>query len=305
MITKEHTIGFVGLGRMGMAMVERLHEAGWSVLAYDRNEAARKEAEMKGVKTAESIEAMCAALPARRVVWLMITSSAVDAVLAEVIPHLSAEDVVIDGGNSFYKDSLRRFEELTTKGLEFVDVGTSGGITGARHGASVMIGGTDPMFAFLEPLFKVLATEGGYAHVGGPGGGHFVKMVHNGIEYGMMGALAEGHALLEEQQSMLDLRIKEVLKPYSRESIIASKLMNWLRDAYETDQVSHIEGVVPRGETEHEMEHVVTLGDMPILSAALGQRRKTRDMSSRVGVLIAAMRNQFGGHAVVKGDDKK
>jgi 6-phosphogluconate dehydrogenase len=295
-------IGFVGLGRMGLNMATHLVEEGYKVVGYNRSQDTLTEATKAGVEVVSSLKEMIAALPTSRVVWLMVPSSAVDEVLTELIPLLNAGDTVIDGGNSFYQDSLRRHEELKKKEISFLDVGTSGGMTGARHGASIMIGGPVEVFLKHEHIFKALAAKDGYARVGNEGAGHFVKMIHNGIEYGMMGAIAEGMTVLHENEAKFGIDLSEVLKPYEHESIITSKLVSWLKKAYEEGQIDSIAGVVPRGETEEEMEHITTLGDVKVLKAALLQRKLTREKESYLGKLVAAMRNQFGGHKVV---DKK
>jgi 6-phosphogluconate dehydrogenase len=292
--------GFVGLGRMGLSMALLATEKGYEVVAYNRSEEPRKEAEKLGLKTATSLQEMVLQLQSPRVVWLMVSSSAVDAVLAELTPLLQSGDTIIDGGNSFYQDSLRRHKELAEKSFDFLDCGTSGGTSGARHGASIMVGGSPEVFAVHEHLFKALATEDGYARVGGQGAGHFVKMIHNGIEYGMMGALAEGFSILHDHEEKMGIDIHEVLKPYTHESIIDGKLAHWLSDAYREGQIDAIKGEVPKGETEVEMEHITTLGETKVLEAALLQRKQTRENASYLGKLVAAMRNQFGGHKVIE-----
>lgn len=293
------TIGLIGLGRMGLNMATNLVEKGFTVVGLDDSANAQSAATEAGVQMVSDIASLVQQLPSPRVVWLMVPSRFVDDVLLALTPVLIEGDIIIDGGNSFYKDSLRRHSELRGQGFHFLDVGTSGGMSGARHGAAIMVGGEQAVFDEVEPFVAALATKDGYARVGGPGAGHFVKMVHNGIEYGMMGAIAEGMGVLESHSSTLDIDIAEVLKPYEHESIIASKLVTWLRIAYEQGQVAAISGEVPRGETESEMEHITTIGDVPVLEAALEQRRQTRTTPSYVGKLIAAMRNQFGGHAVI------
>ncbi len=295
-------LGFVGLGRMGLNMATHLVEEGYRVVGYNRSEDTLVEAKKAGVEVAHSLEELVSALPIPRVVWLMVPSSAVDDVLTQLVPLLSPEDTVIDGGNSFYKDSIRRHSELKNKEIHFLDVGTSGGMTGARHGASIMIGGPTDVFLNHEHIFKALAAKDGYARVGKEGAGHFVKMIHNGIEYGMMGAIAEGMTVLHAHEDKFDINLSEVLKPYEHESIITSKLVSWLKKAYEEGQIDNIAGVVPRGETEEEMEHINTIGDVKVLEAALLQRKLTREKESYLGKLVSAMRNQFGGHKVV---DKK
>lgn len=292
-------IGIIGLGRMGQNMAFRLVDQQFRVVGYNRSEGPRREAAAYGVEVVSEISALILALPAPRTVWLMVPSGVVDQVLEEVVPLLESGDTLIDGGNSFYKDSLRRHAAIKEKELYFFDVGTSGGMEGARHGASLMIGGAAEDFNRHEALFRALATKDGYARVGGPGAGHFVKMVHNGIEYGMMGAIAEGMTILHEHEATFDLSLPEILKPYEHESIITSKLVTWLRQAYETGQIEAIAGEVPKGETEAEMEHITTLGEVKVLEAALEQRRASRLKPSYLGKLVAAMRNQFGGHAVL------
>jgi len=234
-----------------------------------------------------------------KVIWIMVPSKFVDAVIDELLPYLNPGDTLIDGGNSFYQDSLRRHEMFQEKGLKFLDVGTSGGMQGARHGASIMVGGDKKIFLKHEHIFAALATVNGYARVGDAGAGHFVKMIHNGIEYGMMGAIAEGMTILHEHEDQFGIDLKEVFKPYEHESIISSKLVSWLKTAYEEGQIELIKGEVPMGETEFEMEHITTLGDVKVLEAALAQRKQTREQESYLGKLVAAMRNQFGGHKVI------
>jgi len=297
---KEKEIGFIGLGRMGFNMIAHLLEKGYRVVGVDPIEEARKRAKEAGAEVVSHYKEMADALSSPRVVWLMVPSKLVDAVLEEVVPLLNEGDTVIDGGNSFYQDSLRRHKALREKGLNFLDCGTSGGMEGARNGASIMVGGREEVFSRHEHIFKDLAAENGYALVGKEGAGHFVKMIHNGIEYGMMGAIAEGMTILHERESEFGIDLKNVLKPYEHQSIITSKLVTWLRKAYDEGQIDAIKGEVPRGETEDEMEHITTLGDVKVLEAALAQRKETRSHPSYIGKLVAAMRNQFGGHKVVQ-----
>lgn len=295
-------IGFVGMGRMGLNMATHLVEGGYRVIGYNRSEEPRAKAQTVGIEVASSLFEVVQKLSAPRVIWLMVTSRAVDVVLAELTPLLDVGDTIIDGGNSFYKDSIRRHAELSVQGIHFLDCGTSGGMTGARHGASIMVGGHADVFATHEDIFKTLSAPDGYARVGNEGAGHFVKMIHNGIEYGMMGAIAEGITVLHEHEAKFGINLREVFKPYEHESIITSKLVSWLVEAYNEGQIDVIEGIVPKGETEEEMEHLTTLGNVKVLETALAQRKVTRETPSYLGKLIAAMRNQFGGHKVI---DKK
>ena len=300
----EKTIGFVGLGRMGQAMCARLVEAGYRVHATDVDSAARDAAAQHGVCVYEDVAGLIAQLPSPATVWLMVPSQYVETVLTEIVAHLPEGGTIIDGGNSPYQDSQRRYHELKDRGIDWLDCGTSGGIEGARHGASLMVGGEIEVFAAHEHLFNTLAVPDGYARVGGPGAGHFVKAVHNGIEYGMMGALAEGLALLDEYQSQFDLSVEQVLRPYEHGSIITSRLMSWLAEGYREGLPEQIAGEVPMGETETKMEHLTTLGTMPILQAAIQQRRTTRETPSRAGAYLSTMRNKFGGHAMIPSVDE-
>lgn len=295
----EKEIGFVGLGRMGLNMVTLLVEKEYRVIGIDPSEEVQKLAMEAGVEVVAEYTAMVDALSCPRVVWLMVPSKFVDEVLEKLIPLLNAGDTVIDGGNSFYKNSLERHRALAEKEINFLDCGTSGGMEGARQGASIMVGGKQEVFDTHEHIFKALASENGYARVGNEGAGHFVKMVHNGIEYGMMGAIAEGVTVLHEHETEFGIDLKEVFKPYEHESIITSKLVSWLREAYDEGQIDAIKGEVPQGETEFEMEHITTIGDVQVLQAALAQRKQTREQESYIGKLVAAMRNQFGGHTVI------
>ena len=297
MMKKE--LGFVGLGRMGLAMTTRLVEQGYTVVGYDPTVSAQAAAAAVGVKVTPDISTLTATLGDAKVIWLMVPSSLVDTVLAELLPLLNSGDTVIDGGNSFYKDSVRRHDTLAEQGIVSLDVGTSGGVTGARHGASLMVGGSPEAFTAVEPLLRDLATRGGYARVGTAGAGHFVKMIHNGIEYGMMGAIAEGVAVLHDHKAQFGIDLPEVFKPYEHESIISSKLVSWLSEAFKQGQIENIKGEVPVGETEFEMEHITTLGEVLVLKAALAQRKQSREQASYLGKLVAAMRNQFGGHKVI------
>ncbi|MEK7638840.1 MAG: NADP-dependent phosphogluconate dehydrogenase [Patescibacteria group bacterium] len=292
---------FIGLGRMGAAMTAHLVEQGFTIHGSDVNEAARTAAAKEGVHVHASIEEAIAAMPGKKIIWIMVPSKFVDDVLGEVFAHTTAGDIVIDGGNTFYKDTLRRAALAASKNISYVDCGTSGGMEGARHGAALMVGGKKEDVAAVEHIFKALATAGGYGHVGAVGAGHFVKMVHNGIEYGMMGAIAEGLNAIKQHATEFEIDELCVLDPYEHESIITSKLVSWTADALKIPgYIDSISGEVPRGETESEMEHLTTIAPMKILETALEQRKAERTNPSYIGQLISAMRNQFGGHQVIK-----
>lgn len=302
MTSAEHkTLAFIGLGRMGAAMTTHLVEEGYTVYGHDVSEKAREAAEREGVQVCRSLKKCIEVLPAPKIVWIMVPSGHVEDVLKKIRPLLSKDDCIIDGGNSFFKDSVLRDSELQRYGIDFLDCGTSGGVEGARYGASLMVGGEPEVVQKHEHIFRTLAHENGYGHVGGPGAGHFVKMVHNGIEYGMMGAIAEGINVLHEHKEGLHLSITEAIKAYEHGSIIESSLMSWLADAYEDERkLNTIAGKVPKGETEMEMEYLIDHNEVRVLNAALTQRKLTRVEPSFIGTLIAAMRNEFGEHSVVK-----
>ena len=297
-------IAFIGLGRMGAAMAARLAEQDYEVHGYDENKDARDNTAKAGVHVHETLKETINALTEPRLVWMMVPSKYVDDVLAELQPLLSADDTIVDGGNSFFKDTVNRHHNLVANQIHYIDCGTSGGVEGARNGASLMVGGTKSTVMRFEHVFMDLAMEKGYGHVGQTGAGHFVKMVHNGIEYGMMGAIAEGINVLHEHKEGLAIDISHALGPYQHGSIITSNLMDWLADAYKTDgYLEKIAGEVPTGETEMEMEYLINHENVRVLDAAVLQRKLTRLEPSFIGTLISAMRNQFGGHQTIEKSD--
>jgi 6-phosphogluconate dehydrogenase len=294
---------FIGLGRMGAAMTEHLVEKGYAVHGFDVSTEARTNAASFGVSTYESIAAAINHMDGRKVVWMMVPSQFVDDVLIDVHANLSENDIIIEGGNSFFAHTIKRAAAAQENGVHYIDCGTSGGVDGARHGASLMVGGDKDVVGEIEHIFNTLAITDGYGHVGKSGAGHFVKMAHNGIEYGMMGAIAEGVNFIESEQADLGIDVETALKPYKNGSIISSSLMGWLADSYASkDYLEQIAGEVPKGETEMEMEYIIKQSKTPVLSAALEQRKSTRGNPSRIGTLISAMRNQFGGHKTIKKD---
>jgi len=297
-------IGFVGLGRMGMNMVLNLLEQGHEVVAWNRSYEKVMEVTAKGAEGAETIQDMISMLPERKIVWLMVSSgNTVDEMISEILPELKKGDIIIDGGNSYFKDSQRRYKEITPSGIHYLDCGTSGGMEGARNGACMMVGGEEVVFEEIEELFKVMCVEKGYGYMGKSGAGHFVKMVHNGIEYGMMGAIAEGLQAVDEYKDEFGTDLSDAIKVYSHGSIISSRLVSWLENAWNEDRyLESISGEVPKGETEEEMRNLEGLSNMKILHEAIEMRVKTRDEPSLAGKMIAAMRNQFGGHKVNKAE---
>jgi 6-phosphogluconate dehydrogenase len=297
-------IGFVGLGKMGRNMAEHLAEQGWRVAAYDRSAAATAAAAERGITAAGNMRGLVSHLSAPRLVWLMIPAGrAVDEALfgaGGLASLLSRGDTVIDGGNSFYGDTMKRAKKLAARGIRFLDVGVSGGPEGARHGAALMIGGDGEDFARWEHLFRDLAGGRDYVHTGKSGAGHFAKMVHNGIEYGMMQSLAEGFAILKKAPFGFDL--KKIAEAYNNGSVIESRLVGWLARAYEAhgEDLKGITGAVGHsGEGEWTAQTAKKLRvPAPVIADAFDFRVRSKKKPSYTGRILSALRNQFGGHSV-------
>ncbi len=295
-------LGYIGLGKMGLNMTERLLEKGHQVVAFDRDTGAARQAAEKGAQRADAPASMISLLRPPRLVWIMVPHQAVDAVLRELVPLLARGDAVIDGGNSPYKESMRRATELEKGGIEFLDAGVSGGPSGARSGACIMVGGREETFQRFEGLFRDLAAPGAYGYVGRAGAGHFVKMVHNGIEYGMMQALAEGFAVM--RASSFGLGLGKIADLYNHRSVIESRLVGWLRDAYELhgEDLPDISGTVAQsGEGAWTVDAARELGvPAPVIGAALQFRIASERAPGYTGKVLSALRHQFGGHDVGK-----
>jgi 6-phosphogluconate dehydrogenase len=296
-------IGMVGLGKMGANMTARLQRGGHSVVAFDRSAEALRAAAGAGATAADSLPALVAQLAAPRAVWVMVPAGdATEATLEELAGLLAAGDAVIDGGNSNYKDSMRRAATLAARGVHLVDVGTRGGVWGLREGYSLMIGGDAGAVARLRPVFETLAPapDRGWGHVGPSGSGHFVKMIHNGIEYGMMQAYAEGFAILRRKEA-LELDLAQVAEIWRHGSVVRSWLLDLTARALAENPT--MEGIAPyvsdSGEGRWTVAEAVDLDvPAPVITLALLQRLRSRDAESYGDRLLAAMRNQFGGHAV-------
>ncbi len=295
-------LGFVGLGRMGGNMVRRLLAEGHEIVAWARGADSVREAVSEGAIGATSLEDVAEKLSPPRVVWLMIPAGdPVEKSVATLRPLLSSGDVIVDGGNSRFSDSARRAAELEKDGIGFLDAGTSGGVWGSRYGYCLMVGGRSDHFRLVEPAFRTLAPPDGYAHVGAPGAGHFVKMVHNAIEYAMLQGYGEGFEML--QASGYDLDLLRVARLWTHASVVRSWLLELLVLALEDDpKLADIKGYVQdSGEgrwTLHEaIERAVP---MPALADALFARFHSRQPESFSSKVIAALRSQFGGHAVKK-----
>lgn len=330
-------IGMIGLGRMGANMVRRLIKDGHQCVVFDRSTKAVAELARATAVGATSIQDFVMKLPCPRVIWLMVPAAVVDQSIAELLGHLDAGDIIIDGGNSYYVDDIRRAQELRSKQINYVDVGTSGGVWGLERGYCMMIGGPEDAVAFLDPIFASLApgigeiprtpgreqrdgtAERGYLHCGPNGAGHFVKMVHNGIEYGLMAAYAEGLAVLKNanvgnhqneidaettplrnpEVYQYDLNLRDIAEVWRRGSVIASWLLDLTATALAKDErLSDFSGrVSDSGEGRWTIKAAIDEAvPVPVLTTALYERFASRGEASYQDRLLSAMRFQFGGH---------
>jgi 6-phosphogluconate dehydrogenase len=294
-------IGFVGLGRMGANMVRRLLRDGHEVVAYNRTPEKTKEIAGEGATPAFSIAELVDKLEKPRAVWIMVPAGdATEAQIEELLEHLEAGDTIIDGGNTNFHDDQRRQRDLAAKGINYVDAGTSGGIWGLQVGYCLMVGGEKEAVEPLEPIFTSLAPEGGYLHVGGPGAGHYVKMVHNGIEYGLMQAYAEGFEIMHASSYELDLAgISEL---WMQGSVVRSWLLELAGRAFRANgpDLEHLKGYVEdsgegRWTVQEAIDHDVPA---PVITFSLLTRFRSRQDDSYGAKVLAALRNEFGGHAV-------
>ena len=301
-------IGMVGLGRMGAGITARLVRGGHEVVAHDLDAAAVERAVAQGAIGAASLKQLVDQLEAPRVVWIMVPSgAATDQTLRAAADLLAPGDVLIDGGNSNYQDTQKRGAELAARDLHLVDVGTSGGVWGEAEGYSMMIGGPDAVVERLTPVFETLAPapDRGWGHVGPGGAGHFVKMIHNGIEYGLMQAYAEGFAVME-RKTELDLDLAQIAGIWRYGSVVRS----WLLDLTESALREHrdLDAIAPwvadSGEGRWTVAEAIALGvPAPVMTLALIQRLRSRDEYSFADRLLAALRQQFGGHAIRTGGE--
>ena len=330
-------LGMVGLGRMGLNMVKRLEKAGHHCVAWDRKEEKIQSVIAAGASGTTSLEEFVQLMSAPRVIWLMVPAAAVDGMLARLVPLLQADDVIIDGGNSYYQDDMRRAAELKPKGIHYVDTGTSGGVWGSDRGYCLMIGGEDAIVSRCEPIFAALApgineaprtpgreklggtAEHGYLHCGPHGAGHFVKMVHNGIEYGIMAAYAEGlnilrHAnagketassdaettpLRDPEHYQFDLNLTDVTEVWRRGSVISSWLLDLAAASLlESPDLSKFAGrVSDSGEGRWTLKAAIDESiPAPVLSAALFERFSSRGQDDFADKVLSALRYEFGGH---------
>ena len=295
-------LGMIGLGRMGANMTERLVLGGHRVISYDRSPEAIQRVVDKGAVGSRSLADFVQQLSQPRAAWLMVPSGdPVDQTIEQLLPQLAKGDVIIDGGNSYYKDSIRRAEKLKQQGIYFVDAGTSGGIWGLKVGYCMMLGGEKEIVERLDPIFKTLAPKDGYLHVGPSGAGHFVKMIHNGIEYGMLQAYGEGFELLKA--SGFDLDLGKIAHLWNQGSVMRSWLLELAESAFNKDpELASIKGYVEdSGEGRWTvLEAVERNVPASVLTLSLFARFASRQEDSFSAKVIAALRNEFGGHAVKK-----
>lgn len=296
------TIGVVGLGKMGANIARQMMDKDWKVVVWNRTYETAREMEAEGVSPVRTLKELAGALPRPRVLWIMVPAGkAVEEVLFGrdgLAKQLQKDDTVIDAGNSFYKDSVRRAKRLRKLGINFLDAGTSGGPSGARHGAAIMVGGEEKIYRELRPLLESLSTPGGLGRMGEAGAGHFVKMVHNGIEYGMMQAIAEGFAIMKKSAFRLPLR--RIASLYDHKSVIESRLVRWLENAFREhgEDLKDISGKVGyTGEGEWTAKTAKQLKvPAPIIESSFKFRVKSQKNPSYMGKILSALRNQFGGH---------
>jgi 6-phosphogluconate dehydrogenase len=296
-------LAMIGLGRMGGNMSERLMKDGHQVVVYDRSADAIARYVSMGATAANGPGEITSKLQAPRIVWIMVPSGKpVDDTIASLVPGLSKGDVIIDGGNSNFHDSMRRAADLQSKGIQFIDCGTSGGVWGLANGYCLMIGASPDAFKLCEPIFKTLAPPDGYAHVGSPGSGHYVKMIHNGIEYGMLQAYAEGYEILHASKDFrLDLH--KIAAVWNHGSVVRSWLNELAELAFERDgDLADLRGYVEdSGEGRWTVQEAIDLDvPAPVITLSLLARLRSRQPDSFSAKVIAALRNEFGGHAVKK-----
>jgi len=298
-------LGMIGLGRMGANMTERLVRGGHGVVGFDLKAEARAYVEGKGAQSATTLAALVQALPAPRTLWLMVPAGAItDSTIAALAPLLGRGDTIIDGGNSNYKDSVRRAREVAAHGLGYLDCGTSGGVWGLAEGYSMMIGGDAAVVEQHRPIFETLAPgpAKGWGRVGPSGAGHFTKMVHNGIEYGLMQAFAEGFSIMQHKTE-LGLDLHQVAEIWRHGSVVRSWLLDLTSAALAANPT--MTGIAPfvadSGEGRWTVAEAIDLDvAAPVITLSLLERLRSRDDDSYTDKLLAAMRNQFGGHAIKK-----
>lgn len=296
-------IAYLGLGKMGKNMVLRLLEQGIEVVAWNRSKEPLAEVVEAGALALDNFADLAQFFPSRKIVWLMLPAGQVtDQIISEISPFLQQGDLLIDGGNAFYKDSIRRAKELADKGINFLDIGVSGGPGGARFGASMMVGGERADYEALLPVIKAACAPDAFGYMGKAGAGHFVKMVHNGIEYGMMQAIAEGAAVLQKSEFQPDLA--EVFRVYNNKTVIESRLINWAREAFaENPTLENISSTINHtGEGEWTIQAAKELGvEVPVIAKSFQARVDSAlEKENFRNKVVSVLRSKFGHHKATK-----
>ncbi|HEY2376559.1 MAG TPA: decarboxylating 6-phosphogluconate dehydrogenase [Gemmatimonadaceae bacterium] len=297
-------MAMIGLGRMGGNMVERLMRKGHQTVVWDRSMDVVGKYQTMGATAARDLADLVSKLKTPRVVWIMVPAGApVDDTIETLVPSLTKGDIIIDGGNSNFHDTMRRAASLAKRGIEFVDSGTSGGIWGLENGYCLMVGGTERAVKQCEPIFLALAPENGYAHVGPTGAGHYVKMVHNGIEYALLQGYAEGYEILNNSKDFPELDLHQIAEVWQHGSVVRSWLNELAAAAFSRDpSLSALKGfVADSGEGRWTVQEAIdTDTPAPVITLSLIMRFRSRQPDTFAGKVIAALRNEFGGHAVTK-----
>ncbi|MFD1394967.1 phosphogluconate dehydrogenase (NAD(+)-dependent, decarboxylating) [Kroppenstedtia eburnea] len=297
-------VGIVGLGKMGYQLSLNLLDHGYQLVAHDVDKEMVKKISAQGAQGTETLQEVVDRLHSPRVIWLMVPAGEItENVLQSLLPLLDQGDIVIDGGNAHYKDTLRRNRLFAEKGISYLDCGTSGGVDGARNGVCAMVGGDAQAFSKVEKIFRDISVENGYLYTGESGSGHFLKMIHNGIEYGMMQAIAEGFDLLEKSPYEYDY--ERVASVWNHGSVIRSWLMELMESAFSKDQkLAGIKGVMhSSGEGKWTVETALDLETAaPVIAMSLMMRYRSFEQDTFSGKVVAALRNEFGGHEVEKSD---
>jgi 6-phosphogluconate dehydrogenase len=295
-------LAMIGLGRMGGNMTERLMRGGHTVVAYDRDPATVSKYQSMGAEAAKDLAQVVGKLSTPRIIWIMVPAGKpVDDTIDALLPQLSPGDILIDGGNSMYKDTRARAERLASKQINFVDAGTSGGVWGLENGYCLMVGGDTKAVKHCEPIFLTLAPKDGYLHVGPPGAGHYVKMVHNGIEYGLLQAYAEGYEVLAASKKYPELDLHAIAELWQHGSVVRSWLNELAASAFARDaRLDKLKGyVADSGEGRWTVAEAIEEDvPAPVITLSLIMRLRSRQQDTFSGKVIAALRNEFGGHAV-------
>ena len=296
-------LAMIGLGKMGINMARRLMQGNHEVIAYNRSKAPVEEIAAEGAGAANSLKQVVQMLSAPRIVWLMLPAGKpVEDTISQLKELLSSEDIVIDGGNSYYKDDLRRYQSLKETGIRYMDVGVSGGVWGLKIGYCMMMGGDKDIFEYLEPIFQTLAPTDGYLYCGNIGAGHFVKMVHNGIEYGLMQAYGEGFEILDASEYAETIDYGKIAHLWNQGSVIRSWLLELAEDAFnKSAELSDIKGyVADSGEGRWTVQQALDTGvPAEVITLSLMRRFRSRQQDPFTDRVLAALRREFGGHAVV------